>query len=62
MSNPKLFISYCWTSEEHKQWVKRLATELRENGVDVQLDQWHLREGDSPHAYMERMVTDKAIE
>lgn len=36
--NPKLFISYSWSSEEHGQWVINLATSLRESGVDVILD------------------------
>jgi len=36
--NPKLFVSYCWSSLEHEQWVLNLATELREAGVDVIFD------------------------
>jgi len=39
---PKLFISYSWTSPAHEQWVISLATDLRENGVDVILDKWDL--------------------
>ena len=45
MTHPKLFISYSWSSPEHEQWVLKLATELRENGVDVTLDKWDLKEG-----------------
>lgn len=59
---PKLFISYCWTSPEYQEEVLRLATELRENGVDVILDKWNLREGDDAHAFMERMVTDTSVD
>jgi len=61
MSNPKLFISYCWTSKEHEEWVLHLGTELRENGVDVVLDKWDLKEGNDANAFMEKMVSDKEI-
>mgnify|MGYP002397389912 CR=1 FL=1 len=59
--NPKLFISYSWSSPEHEQWVLDLATELRDSGVDVILDKWDLREGHDAYAFMERMVSDPDI-
>lgn len=59
--SPRAFISYSWSSLDHEQWVVRLATELRENGVDVVLDKWDLREGHDAHAFMEKMVTDASI-
>jgi hypothetical protein len=59
---PKVFISYSWTSEEHKEWVRSLAVEPRESGVDAILDQWDLREGHDAHAFMEKMVTDPDID
>lgn len=59
--NPKLFISYSWSSPEHEQWVLDLASELRENSVDVALDKWDLKEGHDAYAFMEKMVTDPAI-
>jgi hypothetical protein len=59
--NPKLFISYSWTSPEHEQWVLNLATELRESGVDVILDKWDLKEGHDANVFMEKMVTDSSI-
>jgi TIR domain len=58
---PKLFVSYSWTNSDHEAWVLRLATELRESGVDVILDKWDLREGNDAHAFMEKMVTDPDI-
>ncbi len=61
MSEPKLFISYCWSSTEHEEWVLQLGTELRENGVNVILDKWDLKEGNDANAFMEKMVTDKDI-
>ena len=60
-ANPKLFISYSWTSQDHEKWVINLASELVENGVDVILDKWHLKEGQDANAFMERMVTDPDI-
>jgi hypothetical protein len=59
--NPKLFISYSWTSPDHEQWVLNLATELRENGIDVILDKWDLKEGQDANVFMEKMVTDPLI-
>lgn len=60
-TNPKLFISYCWTSVEHIEWVIRLAEKLVGNGVDVELDKWSLKEGQDIPSYIERMVTDETI-
>lgn len=62
MTEPKLFISYCWSSSDHEEWVLRLGTELRENGVDVILDKWDLKEGNDANAFMEKMVSDEDIE
>jgi hypothetical protein len=60
-ANPKLFVSYSWTSPDHEAWVLKLATDLRESGIDVILDKWDLREGHDAHAFMEKMATDSAI-
>ena len=40
MTAPKTFVSYSWSDPQHQQWVIDLATQLRENGVDVILDKW----------------------
>lgn len=61
-SNPKVFISYTWTSEEHKEWVRDLADELIANGVDVILDQYDLREGDDINHFMEKSIADRSID
>ncbi|MDA2051621.1 SEFIR domain-containing protein [Bacillus cereus] len=61
----KVFISYSWTTEEHEEWVLNLATRLRENGVDIILDKWDLKDGQDIYAFMESMVraeeTDKVL-
>ncbi|MBM4031129.1 MAG: TIR domain-containing protein [Planctomycetes bacterium] len=59
--HPKLFISYSWSTQEHEEWVLRLASGLRESGVDVVLDKWDLREGQDKYKFMERMVNDPEV-
>ena len=61
MSAPKLFVSYCWSTPDHEQWVVDLSTELTQTGVEVILDKWDLREGHDAVAFMEKMVTDPTI-
>lgn len=55
IKNPKLFISYAHENEEHKEWVLKLATDLRKSmGIDVMLDQWDLRIGQDLSLFMEQ--------
>ncbi|MBC1247366.1 SEFIR domain-containing protein [Listeria booriae] len=58
----KVFISYSWTTEDHKRWVRELAENLLANGVDVVLDVWNLKPGQEKYAFMESMVTSKGID
>jgi hypothetical protein len=48
--------------EEHVQRIMDLATRLRQDGVDVTIDRWDLKEGHDKYAFMERMVTDPSIQ
>lgn len=59
--NPIVFISYSHDSEEHKEWVKNLATRLRGHGVDVILDQWDLHIGQDLRFFMEHGVTKSKL-
>ena len=61
MTAPKLFVSYCWSTPDHEQWVIDLSSELMQSGVEVVLDKWDLREGHDAVAFMEKMVTDPTI-
>lgn len=54
----KAFISYSWDNNEHKNWVREFATRLRNDGIDVILDQWHLVPGDQLPEFMERAVRE----
>lgn len=60
-NHPKVFISYSHDSESHKAWVKKLATDLRKNGVDVILDQFHLRIGQDLRSFMEERLNEAEI-
>ena len=57
-SIPKTFVSYSWTSEDP---VIELAQRLMNDGIEVVLDKWDLKEGQDKYAFMERCVTDPSI-
>jgi len=58
MDTPKVFISYSWDSDEHKDWVRNLAEQLIDNGVNIILDQYEMQAGDNITYFMERAVGD----
>jgi hypothetical protein len=58
MRHPKVFISYSWENEAHKNWVRRLAVELQDNGTEVVLDQWDSYPGMDIPTYMEKSVRE----
>ncbi len=55
---PLVFISYSHDSPKHKEWVLRLATDLRSGGVSAKLDVWDLVPGQDIAAFMHRGITD----
>ena len=57
----KVFISYSWTNDAHINKVVELAQRLMNDGVDVVLDKWELKEGQDKYVFMERSVTDTTI-
>lgn len=60
MNAPKAFISYSWDDDTHKQWVAELATQLRSDGVETILDQWHAVPGDQLPEFMEREIRENS--
>ncbi len=58
---PKVFISYSWSSPAHQELVKSWADRLLEDGIDVVLDIYDLKEGHNKYAFMESMVLDETI-
>ena len=61
IEHPHIFISYAWGSIEHQNNVVQFAKSLVENGVDVELDKWSLKEGNDTYAFMEQMVNNPEI-
>lgn len=59
--NPRVFISYSWSSPEHRDLIRQWAEQMVADGVDVVLDVWDLKEGDDKYAFMEKMVTDESV-
>jgi hypothetical protein len=60
-TQPKVFISYSWSSPQHEQWVLDLADMLSRDGILVMLDKWDLKEGHDKHVFMEQMVNDPEV-
>lgn len=58
---PRAFISYSWSSAGHQARIRQWAEQLVNDGVDVVLDVWDLKEGDDKYAFMEKMVTDESV-
>lgn len=58
---PKVFISYSWSSPVHQETVKSWADRLIDDGVDVVLDIYDLKEGQDKYKFMESMVVDKTV-
>ncbi len=61
MFDPKAFISYAWTSPAHIKWVEDLGSDLVAAGVQVQLDQWHLKPGHDAAHFMEGIIRDRTV-
>jgi hypothetical protein len=57
-THPKVFISYSWDDEAHKEWVRQLGIQLRADGIDARLDHWHAVPGDQLPEFMEREIGD----
>jgi hypothetical protein len=55
--NPKVFISYSWDNEEHKEWVLNLADRLCGDGIDVILDRYFLKAGKSLPHFVESSIS-----
>ncbi|WP_244816885.1 SEFIR domain-containing protein [Caballeronia sp. Lep1P3] len=58
---PRAFISYSWSSPGHQARIRQWAEQLINDGVDVVLDIWHLKEGDDKYVFMEKMVSDDSV-
>jgi hypothetical protein len=57
---PKVFISYSWDDEGHKQWVREFAARLRGDGVEAIIDQWEVVPGDRLPLFMEKAIRENS--
>lgn len=55
-----LFISYAWTSERHREWVRLLAAQLKALGFDVLIDA-DVDYGDDLNGFMRRVADCKHV-
>lgn len=58
IAHPKVFISYSWEDNEHKEWVKSLADRLLSDGIEACVDQYDLTLGDRLPQFMEQSIAD----
>lgn len=58
---PKVFISYSWSNQSHKDIVKDWADRLISDGIEIVLDIYDLKEGNDKYAFMEQMVKDSSV-
>ena len=61
ITQPKVFISYSWSSLEYQERVTRIVNMLRDNGIDTVYDKYDLEQGASVHKFMEKIVNDPTI-
>lgn len=53
----KVFITYSWEDNAHKEWAKHLADDLLAQGIDATIDQYDLNPGDRIPLFMEKSIT-----
>lgn len=59
--NPKVFISYAWTSEEYSNKVLEFVKRLLDNGIDVLFDKFEMKPGKELNNFMEQSVKDETV-
>lgn len=58
--NTDLFISYAWTSDKHREWVRLLAAQLKALGFDVLIDA-DVDYGDDLNGFMRRIGGSRRV-
>ena len=56
--HPKVFISYSWQDDAHKEWIKSLADRLLSDGIEATVDQYDLTLGDRLPHFMEQSISN----
>lgn len=61
IENPKIFISYSWSSKEYEERVMDLAVRLQNDGIEVIIDKWIMKPGNDTINFMEKCVKDPNV-
>lgn len=61
IENPKVFISYAWSSKEYQEKVMNFAIRLQSDGIEVLIDKWIMKPGSDTIDFMEQCVKDKSV-
>ncbi len=61
IENPKVFISYAWSTKQYEEKVIEFASRLMGDGIEVLLDKWSIDPGADTVNYMERCVKDGTV-
>ena len=62
ITDPKVFISYAWGTDEYEQKVLDLCRRLySECGIEVLIDKWSMEAGNDTYNFMERCVKDPSV-
>ena len=61
IENPKVFISYSWSSKEYEDKVMNLAVRLQGDGIEVIIDKWIMQPGNDTINFMEKCVKDPEV-
>jgi hypothetical protein len=54
--NPRAFVSYAHSTNEHHDWIIRFSASLWDKGIEAILDVWHLQPGEDRLAFMEKAI------
>ena len=58
---PKVFISYAWTNDDYREKVRKFATDLMNDSIDVVIDIFDLKPGQDMNRFMEKSVNDPSV-
>lgn len=62
ITNPKVFISYAWGTDDYQKKVLNFCTRLySECGIEVLIDKWSMEAGNDTYDFMERCVKDSSV-
>ena len=60
-ASPSCFVSYAWGDAGHEKWVRTLATDLRDAGINVVFDRWHCKPGTNLSIFVDRIESSDCV-